>query len=170
MAQNNIFPVGNAIARYLTKITLIRGTGQKLAFGSRYREMVSHATIRMQDFPLKILGFRDPAQRRGSRAQRLHMLPAYVPHRSLLAITFAEMQRGNAIVVMIALAKLGRAGKHDLSSLRFIGTGAAPLGKDVMEVVARNFPEAVVAQIIILTLHDFADLQFDRDLRMDCST
>ncbi|PUZ42806.1 hypothetical protein GQ55_9G611000 [Panicum hallii var. hallii] len=91
----------------------------------------------------------------------------------LFAITFAQVQRGNAVVVMprfhmdavmaaverhrvthlfcvppvmIALAKLGRAGKHDLSSLRFIGTGAAPLGKDVMEVVARNFPEAVVAQ------------------------
>ncbi|RLN17663.1 hypothetical protein C2845_PM02G37200 [Panicum miliaceum] len=92
----------------------------------------------------------------------------------LFAITFAQVQRGNAVVVMprfhmdavmaaverhrvthlfcvppvmIALAKLGWAGKHDLSSLRFIGTGAAPLGKDVMEVVARNFPEAVVAQI-----------------------
>ncbi|RLN13690.1 hypothetical protein C2845_PM09G12170 [Panicum miliaceum] len=47
--------------------------------------------------------------------------------------------------VMIALAKLGRVGKHDLSSLRFIGTAVAPLGKDVMEAVARNFPEAVVA-------------------------
>jgi 4-coumarate--CoA ligase len=115
----------------------------------------------------------------------------------LFAITFAQVQRGNAVVVMprfhmdavmaaverhrvthlfcvppvmIALAKLGRAGKHDLSSLRFIGTGAAPLGKDVMEVVARNFPEAVVAQVIDRTLHDFAVLQFDRDLLMDCST
>jgi len=47
---------------------------------------------------------------------------------------------------MIALAKLGSVGKYDLSSLRFIGSGAAPLGKDVMEGVAKNFPEAVIAQ------------------------
>ncbi|WVZ55505.1 hypothetical protein U9M48_006155 [Paspalum notatum var. saurae] len=91
----------------------------------------------------------------------------------LSVITFAQMQRGNAIVVMsgfdmdsvmaavqrhrvthlfcvppvmIALAKLGTAGKYDLSSLRFIGSGAAPLGKDVMEAVAKNFPDAVIAQ------------------------
>ncbi|KAF8720382.1 hypothetical protein HU200_023885 [Digitaria exilis] len=93
----------------------------------------------------------------------------------LSVITFAQMQRGNAIVamsmprfdmdyvmasvqrhrvthlfcvppVMIALAKIGRAGKYDLSSLKFIGSGAAPLGKDVMEVVARNFPDAIIAQ------------------------
>ncbi|CAN6314017.1 unnamed protein product [Urochloa humidicola] len=88
-------------------------------------------------------------------------------------ITFAQMQRGNTVVVMsrfdmdavmaaverhrvtclfgvppvmIALAKLGRAGKYDLSSLRFIGSGAAPLGKDVMEVVAKNFPDADIVQ------------------------
>ncbi|RLN38922.1 hypothetical protein C2845_PM01G03370 [Panicum miliaceum] len=94
----------------------------------------------------------------------------------LSVITFAQMQRGNAVVamsmprfdmdfvmaavqrhrvtylfcvppVMIALAKIGRTGKYDLSSLRFIGSGAAPLGKDVMEVVARNFPDAIIAQI-----------------------
>ncbi|CAN6285637.1 unnamed protein product [Urochloa humidicola] len=91
----------------------------------------------------------------------------------LSIITFAQMQRGNTIVVMsrfdmdavmaaverhrvtylfgvppvmIALAKLGRAGKYDLSSLRFIGSGAAPLGKDVMEVVAKNFPDADIVQ------------------------
>ncbi|CAN6302256.1 unnamed protein product [Urochloa humidicola] len=91
----------------------------------------------------------------------------------LSIITFAQLQRGNTIVVMsrfdmdavmaaverhrvtylfgvppvmIALAKLGRAGKYDLSSLRFIGSGAAPLGKDVMEVVAKNFPDADIVQ------------------------
>ncbi|XP_066400458.1 4-coumarate--CoA ligase-like 1 [Miscanthus floridulus] len=91
----------------------------------------------------------------------------------LSVITFAQMQRGNSVVVMsrfdmdsvmaavqrhrvthlfcvppvmIALAKLGSVGKYDLSSLRFIGSGAAPLGKDVMEGVAKNFPEAVIAQ------------------------
>ncbi|KAJ1298752.1 hypothetical protein BS78_01G477600 [Paspalum vaginatum] len=91
----------------------------------------------------------------------------------LAVITFAQMHRGNTIVVMsgfdmdsvmaavqrhrvthlfcvppvmIALAKLGRAGRYDLSSLKFIGSGAAPLGKDVMEAVAKNFPDAVIAQ------------------------
>uniref|UniRef100_M8C618 4-coumarate--CoA ligase n=1 Tax=Aegilops tauschii TaxID=37682 RepID=M8C618_AEGTA len=91
----------------------------------------------------------------------------------LSVLTFAQLQRGNAVVVMsgfamdsvmravqqhrvthvfcvppvmIALAKHGRAGKYDLSSLKFIGSGAAPLGRDVMEVVARNFPDAEIVQ------------------------
>jgi len=104
----------------------------------------------------------------------------------LSVLTFAQMQRGNAVVamsmprfdmdfvmaavqryrvthifcvppVMIALAKIERTGKYDLSSLRFIGSGAAPLGKDVMEVVARNFPDAIIAQVI------------DRQLPRSCS-
>ncbi|KAM3315279.1 hypothetical protein ACQJBY_033800 [Aegilops geniculata] len=91
----------------------------------------------------------------------------------LSVLTFAQLQRGNAVVVMsgfamdsvmravqqhrvthvfcvppvmIALAKHGRAGKYDLSSLKFIGSGAAPLGRDVMEAVARNFPDAEIVQ------------------------
>ncbi|KAE8786779.1 4-coumarate--CoA ligase-like 1 [Hordeum vulgare] len=91
----------------------------------------------------------------------------------LSVITFAQLQRGNAVVVMsgfamdsvmravqqhrvthvfcvppvmIALAKHGRVGKYDLSSLKFIGSGAAPLGRDVMEVVAKNFPDAEIVQ------------------------
>ncbi|XP_040378659.1 4-coumarate--CoA ligase-like 1 [Oryza brachyantha] len=91
----------------------------------------------------------------------------------LSVITFAQLQRGNAIIVMsrfdinsmmaavqrhrvthlfcvppvmIALAKHGRAGKYDLSSLKFIGSGAAPLGKDVMEVVAKKFPDSEIVQ------------------------
>lgn len=91
----------------------------------------------------------------------------------LSVITFGQLQRGNAVVVMsgftmdavmkaveryrvtnlfcvppvmIALAKQGMAGKYDLSSLKYIGSGAAPLGKDVMEVVAKNFPKAEIVQ------------------------
>uniref|UniRef100_A0ACD5TUE7 Uncharacterized protein n=1 Tax=Avena sativa TaxID=4498 RepID=A0ACD5TUE7_AVESA len=91
----------------------------------------------------------------------------------LSVLTFGQLQRGNTVVVMsgfamdavmkaveqyrvthlfcvppvmIALAKQGRAGKYDLGSLKFIGSGAAPLGKDVMEVVAMNFPEAEIVQ------------------------
>nr|WAU48310.1 4-coumarate: coenzyme A ligase [Gloriosa superba] len=48
--------------------------------------------------------------------------------------------------VMIALAKQGRKGKYDLSSLKFLGSGAAPLGKDVMEEVAKNFPQTEIVQ------------------------
>jgi 4-coumarate--CoA ligase len=92
----------------------------------------------------------------------------------LSVITFGQLQRGNTVVVMsgfamdavmkaveryrvtnlfcvppvmIALAKQGMTGKYDLSSLQFIGSGAAPLGKDVMEVVAKNFPNAEIVQV-----------------------
>ncbi|XP_047070178.1 4-coumarate--CoA ligase-like 1 [Lolium rigidum] len=91
----------------------------------------------------------------------------------LAVITFAQLQRGNTVVVMtgfamdavmraveryrvthllcvppvmIALAKQGMSGRHHLSSLRFILSAAAPLGKDVMEVVAKNFPNADIVQ------------------------
>ncbi|KAL6658042.1 hypothetical protein ACP70R_004289 [Stipagrostis hirtigluma subsp. patula] len=89
-------------------------------------------------------------------------------------VTLAQLQRGNAVVVMprfdmdaamaavqrhrvthlfcappvmVALAKHGRAGgRYDLSSIKFIGAGAAPLGRDVMEAVANNFPDAEIVQ------------------------
>ncbi|CAL4912627.1 unnamed protein product [Urochloa decumbens] len=91
----------------------------------------------------------------------------------LSVVTLAQLQRGNAVVVMprfdvdsamaaverhrvthiycvppvmIALAKHGRAGRYDISSLRLILSGAAPLGKDVMEAVAKDFPSAEIIQ------------------------
>ncbi|XP_077225828.1 putative CoA ligase CCL7 isoform X1 [Tasmannia lanceolata] len=91
----------------------------------------------------------------------------------LSIITFAQLQRGNSVVVMgrfdleevfrliekyrvtymfvvppvmIALAKNSLIKKYDLSSLKRLGSGAAPLGKDVMEECAKNFPKAVVVQ------------------------
>lgn len=94
----------------------------------------------------------------------------------LSVITYAQLHRGNAIIAMsrfdinslmeavqrhrvthlfcvppviIALAKHGKAGKYDLSSLKFIGSGAAPLGKDVMEVVAKKFPDSEIVQVLI---------------------
>lgn len=48
--------------------------------------------------------------------------------------------------VMIALAKYNVGKKYDLSSLRRLGSGAAPLGKDIMEECAKNFPHALVIQ------------------------
>jgi 4-coumarate--CoA ligase len=89
-------------------------------------------------------------------------------------VTLGQLQRGNTVVVMarfevdavlaaverhrvtylfcappvmIALAKHGGGGRYDLSSLRFIGSGAAPLGKDVMEAVADKFPDAEIIQV-----------------------
>ncbi|XP_020260908.1 4-coumarate--CoA ligase-like 1, partial [Asparagus officinalis] len=91
----------------------------------------------------------------------------------LSVITFAQLARGNTVVVMkrfdmemtlrsieryrvsylfvvppvmIALAKQGKVTKYDLSSLRRLGSGAAPLGKDVMEEVAGIFPQADIVQ------------------------
>ncbi|XP_075634756.1 putative CoA ligase CCL7 isoform X2 [Castanea sativa] len=48
--------------------------------------------------------------------------------------------------VILALAKQSVVKKYDLSSLKHIGSGAAPLGKDMMEECSRNVPNAVVAQ------------------------
>jgi 4-coumarate--CoA ligase len=48
---------------------------------------------------------------------------------------------------MIALAKQGTMQKYNLKSLRFVGSGAAPLGKDVMEAVANNIPYAEIVQV-----------------------
>lgn len=91
----------------------------------------------------------------------------------LSVITYAQLQRGNSLVlmtkfemesmlrsiekyrvshtfvvppVMIALAKQAKVAKYDLSSLRLLGSGAAPLGKDVMEEVAKSLPGAEIVQ------------------------
>ncbi|KAF3328194.1 4-coumarate--CoA ligase-like 1 isoform X1 [Carex littledalei] len=91
----------------------------------------------------------------------------------LSVISYGQMSRGNSIIsmgrfdldammkaiqrydvthvfcvppVMIALAKQGTVQKYNLKSLRFVGSGAAPLGKDVMEAVAKNIPCAEIVQ------------------------
>ncbi|KAG5566649.1 hypothetical protein RHGRI_002266 [Rhododendron griersonianum] len=91
----------------------------------------------------------------------------------LAVIMYAELQRGDGIVsmakfdlemvlravekyrvthlwivppIVLALAKNSVVKKYDLSSLRQIGSGAAPLGKDLMAECAKNFPQAVVLQ------------------------
>jgi 4-coumarate--CoA ligase len=101
----------------------------------------------------------------------------------LSVVTLGQLQRGNAVVViprfdmdsamaaverhrvtylccvppvMIALAKHGSAGRYDLRSLKFIISGAAPLGKDVMEAVAKDFPSAKIIQVI----EHFSAMQF----------
>ncbi|GMY15955.1 4-coumarate--CoA ligase-like 7 isoform X2 [Fagus crenata] len=91
----------------------------------------------------------------------------------LAVILYSQLQIGNAVVsmtrfelekilgavekyrvthfwvvppIILALAKESVVKKFDLSSLKHIGSGAAPLGKDLMEECARNVSHAVVAQ------------------------
>ncbi|KAK9279460.1 hypothetical protein L1049_013139 [Liquidambar formosana] len=92
----------------------------------------------------------------------------------LAVILYAQLQRGNAIVslakfdmqtvlrsiekyrvtdlpvvppIVLALAKQSAVKKYDLSSLKRIASGAAPLGKELMEECARNVPQAAVTQV-----------------------
>jgi 4-coumarate--CoA ligase len=100
----------------------------------------------------------------------------------LSVITYSQLRRGNMVVsmgkfelqkvlgavekykvtflyvvppVMILLAKHSAVKKYDLSSLKRIGSGAAPLGKDVMEEIARNFPLVPIIQVIGCVLSTF---------------
>ncbi|KAB1223522.1 4-coumarate--CoA ligase-like 7 [Morella rubra] len=88
----------------------------------------------------------------------------------LAAITYSQLRRGNTVVSMgkfefekalgavekyrvtnlfvvppmiIALLKQSAVKKYDLSSLKLIISGAAPLGADVMEKCSKNFPPHV---------------------------
>ncbi|KFK32221.1 hypothetical protein AALP_AA6G213500 [Arabis alpina] len=91
----------------------------------------------------------------------------------LAVITYSQLQRGNAVIsmakfelelvlkniekyrvthlwvvppVFIALTKYKNVKKFDLSSLKYLASGAAPLGKDLMEECARNMPNLVLTQ------------------------
>lgn len=100
----------------------------------------------------------------------------------LSVITYSQLCRGNSVVsvsrfdmdailkaveghrvthffgvppVMIALAKQGKVTKYDLSSLRFVCSGAAPISKDVMEDVAKHLPHADIVQVTLPTTFAF---------------
>ncbi|XP_051134549.1 probable CoA ligase CCL7 [Andrographis paniculata] len=91
----------------------------------------------------------------------------------LSVILYAQLQHGNAVVsmskfdlemilkaiekysvthlwivppIVLGLAKNSVVKKYNVSSLKQIGSGAAPLGKELMQDCARNFPQAVVLQ------------------------
>ncbi|XP_018457524.2 4-coumarate--CoA ligase-like 7 [Raphanus sativus] len=91
----------------------------------------------------------------------------------LAVIAYSQLQRGSALVsmarfelelvlrnieryrvtqlwvvppVFLALAKQSVVKKYDLSSLKYIGSGAAPLGKDLMEECGKNIPNVVLMQ------------------------
>uniref|UniRef100_A0A1J3ITD7 4-coumarate--CoA ligase-like 7 n=2 Tax=Noccaea caerulescens TaxID=107243 RepID=A0A1J3ITD7_NOCCA len=96
----------------------------------------------------------------------------------LAVVTYSQLQRGNAVIsmakfeletllknidkyrvtqlwvvppVFLALAKQNIVKKYDLSSLKYIGSGAAPLGKDLMEECGRNIPNVVLMQGYAMT-------------------
>ncbi|RLN19525.1 hypothetical protein C2845_PM02G08730 [Panicum miliaceum] len=89
-------------------------------------------------------------------------------------VTLGQLQRGNTVVVMArfdldaVLAAVERhrvtylfcappareGGRYDLSSLRCISSGGAPLGKDVMEAVANKFSGAEIIQPILSSTKD----------------
>ncbi|GKF93207.1 hypothetical protein Tco_0279926, partial [Tanacetum coccineum] len=48
--------------------------------------------------------------------------------------------------VILALAKQDVVKKFDLSSLKQIGSRVAPLGKELMEECAKNFPHVKILQ------------------------
>lgn len=92
----------------------------------------------------------------------------------LAVITCSQLQRGNAVVslkkfefevvlktiekfrvtklwvvppIILALAKHSLVDKYDLSSLKYVGSGAAPLGKELMQECAKRFPRAIISQV-----------------------
>lgn len=93
----------------------------------------------------------------------------------LAVILYSQLRRGNAVVsmnkfdfemllravekyrvtrlwvvppIILALAKQSVVHKYDLSSLKQIGSGAAPLGKELMEDCAKNLPHVLIFQVI----------------------
>ncbi|RZC70513.1 hypothetical protein C5167_033646 [Papaver somniferum] len=91
----------------------------------------------------------------------------------LSIISYSQLQRGNTLIsmgkfdlqmvlrsvekyrvthlfvvppIMLALAKQSFMKNYDLSSLKVLGSGAAPLGKDIMEECSRNLPHAAILQ------------------------
>ncbi|EYU18792.1 hypothetical protein MIMGU_mgv1a004091mg [Erythranthe guttata] len=91
----------------------------------------------------------------------------------LAVIMYAQLQRGSAVVsmskfdlemilkavdkygithmwvvppIILGLAKNSIVKKYSLSSLKQIASGAAPLGRELMQECANNFPQAVVCQ------------------------
>ncbi|CAO2826903.1 unnamed protein product [Amaranthus hypochondriacus] len=88
-------------------------------------------------------------------------------------ILYAQLQKGNCVVcmpkfdfemmlkaiekfrvtrlwvvppIMLGLAKQSVVKKYDLSSLKLIGSGAAPLGKEMMQECSKNIPQALIVQ------------------------
>jgi len=108
---------------------------------------------------------------------KLMLLPMFHVY-GLIIVTFCQLQRGSTVVslpkyelelalrtiekyrvtdfpavppIVLALAKQKVVGNYDLSSLVELTSGAAPLGKDLMQEVARLFPSLRIRQVWALS-------------------
>jgi len=102
----------------------------------------------------------------------LCLLPMFHVY-GLACVTYGQLQRGNAVVsmgkftfvrmleviqeykitqlpivppIVIAVAKENIVARYDLSSLKEVISGAAPLGKDIMQECADRIPQAIMTQ------------------------
>ncbi len=108
---------------------------------------------------------------------KLLLLPMFHVY-GLVIVTFSHLQRGSTVVclpkyelelalrtiekyrvtdfpavppIVLALAKQKVVGNYDLSSLVELTSGAAPLGKDLMQEVAQLFPSLRIRQVWALS-------------------
>lgn len=54
--------------------------------------------------------------------------------------------------LVIALAKNPTVNSYDLSSVRLVLSGAAPLGKELQDNLRRRLPQAILGQVLSLSL------------------
>ncbi|KAL6341966.1 hypothetical protein AAG906_038212 [Vitis piasezkii] len=67
--------------------------------------------------------------------------------------------------VMLALVKQGKLERYDISSLKHIGSGAAPLGKELMEECSKSLPHVAVGQVLSCkAVNKMLRLWYDRNL------
>ncbi|XP_010529378.1 PREDICTED: LOW QUALITY PROTEIN: 4-coumarate--CoA ligase-like 7 [Tarenaya hassleriana] len=108
--------------------------------------------------------------------QMHHVLLCFLPMfhvAGLVVITYSQLRKGNAVIsmakfeleallkniekyqvtnlwvvppVLLALSKYSATKIYDLSSLNYIGSGAAPLSKELMDECGKNFPNVMLLQ------------------------
>ncbi|KAK9699331.1 hypothetical protein RND81_08G167900 [Saponaria officinalis] len=53
--------------------------------------------------------------------------------------------------IILALVKHSSVNKFDLSYLKQIGSGAAPLGKEIMSECSKKLPHVLIMQVVVYT-------------------
>jgi len=83
-----------------------------------------------------------------ARGVSLIVLPQFDFVKMLTAIQKYQVTHVPCVPpIIIALAKQDIVLKFDLSSLRQIGSGAAPLGKEILDTCAKRFPNVKFKQV-----------------------
>jgi 4-coumarate--CoA ligase len=49
--------------------------------------------------------------------------------------------------IVVEMAKSDAMGRHDLSSVRMVMSGAAPMGKELQDIIHAKLPNAVLGQV-----------------------